>query len=231
MRNVFDDPTVDWAIWMDCDAFFMDPERTLDSVIAMYTTNRTAAVKQTALPKSREGVWDEVHRRLEKYEKTEVELLVAVDSTGINNGVWMMRNSDWSKQFLSRWWNSEILQGKGATHNCSDQSTMQHELLMRNAVADMTSELGKAWDSIEGPIWPAEVRVVPQEHLQSFHQATAQSVLSREYVDGDFIKHHPGCHYYKVPCQYMFRLAYEEFRTKVIAKFSDESVSQTTTEE
>jgi len=31
-----------------------------------------------------------------------------------------------------------------------------------------------------------------QEHLQSFHAATAATVASREWQDGDFIKHHPG---------------------------------------
>jgi len=30
-----------------------------------------------------------------------------------------------------------------------------------------------SWDEVEGPIWPAEVRVAAQEHLQSFHQAPA----------------------------------------------------------
>ena len=159
---------------------------------------------------------------MNEYENTEIDLLLAVDSTGINNGVWLMRNSDWSRPFLDDWWHSDILQGKGAAHNCSDQSTMQHELLMKNAVTDLASDEGEAWDAIDGPIWPAQVRIVPQEYLQSFHQATAQSVLSREYTEGDFIKHHPGCHYYKAPCQYMFQLAYEEFRTKVLNKFQIE---------
>ena len=31
--NVFDGPVqYDWVMWADCDAFFMDPGRTIDSV-------------------------------------------------------------------------------------------------------------------------------------------------------------------------------------------------------
>jgi len=38
---------------------------------------------------------------------------------------------------------------------------------------------------------------------QSCRQATAMTVLSREWQEGDFIKHHPGCHYYKAARMYI----------------------------
>jgi hypothetical protein len=41
------------------------------------------------------------------------------------------------------------------------------------------------------------------------------SVLSREWEDGDFIRHHPGCHYYKEPCQWLYEEAAEIFKVKV----------------
>lgn len=100
---------------------------------------------------------------------------------------------------MDRWWHSDILQGAGENHNCSDQSTMQHLMLHASSMS-----LDAAWDAVEGPIWPLQVRVAAQEHLQSFHEATAMTVLSREWQDGDFIRHHPGCHYYKEPCQQMY---------------------------
>ena len=63
----------------------------------------------------------------------EVSLIFAVDSTGgfcrcseslddfgdvavkpgINNGVWLLKNTAWSHDFLYRWWHSDILQGPG----------------------------------------------------------------------------------------------------------------------
>ena len=133
----------------------------------------------------------------------------------------MMRNTPWSHDFLHRWWHSDILQGAGKNHNCSDQSTMQHQLLYANSMS-----IDDAWDSVEGPIWPPEVRVAYQEHLQSFHQATAMTVLSREWVDGDFIRHHPGCHYYKEPCQWLFQEAQEVFTTKLRTLMANQQAQQ-----
>mmetsp|Transcript_171 Transcript_171/g.385 ORF Transcript_171/g.385 Transcript_171/m.385 type:complete len:471 (-) Transcript_171:174-1586(-) len=223
VRNVFDmDANYDWVLWADCDAFFMDPERTLDSIIHMYTSNTSSP---TVPPRQMDGApdWEEgaMLAAAIAQDRTPVELLVAVDSTGINNGVWLMRNSDWSKKFLDRWWHSDILQGAGENHNCSDQSTMQHQLLQDNAM-----RLDALWDSVEGPIWPPEVRVVAQEHLQSFHQATAMTVASREWVDGDFIRHHPGCHYYKEPCQQLYLQAATIFEDKVRALVQRQSLNQ-----
>ena len=201
-----------WVMWMDCDAFFMDPERSIDSVIYMYSHNRTAPLVNTSGGEI-SLISREIMETLSK--PIEVELLISVDSTGINNGVWIMRNSDWSIDFLHRWWNSTILQGMGANHNCSDQSTMQHELLYRNMMADLNTEFGEAWDLLGAPIWPREVRVVPQEHMQSFHKETAEAVVSREWIEGDFVKHHPGCHYYLEPCQRRFHDAHMSFLHKV----------------
>ncbi|KAF4666558.1 hypothetical protein FOZ61_009599 [Perkinsus olseni] len=218
VRNVMDlegSERPDWVMWMDCDAFYMDPERSIDSVIRMYAYN-TSHPTEKGVEELRIHPGDsEIVRALkwtlyphiqvggETLEGgPEVELLIAVDSTGINNGVWMIRNSEWSKNFLSRWWNSGILEGAGKDHNCSDQSTMQYELLYDGSTRQLLDHEGaREWDRLDGPMWPREVRVVRQEHMQSFHEATAQSVLSREYQDGDFIRHHPGCHYYKLPCQ------------------------------
>merc|ERR1719456_1573366 len=45
VKNVMDTGKYEWILWADCDALFMDAERTLDSVVHMYTTNLTAATK------------------------------------------------------------------------------------------------------------------------------------------------------------------------------------------
>ena len=47
-------------------------------------------------------------REKNRQEFADISLLLAVDSTGINNGVWMMRNSKWANDFLERWWHSDI---------------------------------------------------------------------------------------------------------------------------
>ena len=128
VMNVFDGPVkYDWVMWIDCDAFFMDPERTIDSVVMAY-----AGIPGLLPPPAQahpEGASERIQKRFQEYAETDVEILLATDSTGINNGVWMLRVSDWSRDFLTRWWHSDILDGPGKNHNCSDQSTMQHQLL------------------------------------------------------------------------------------------------------
>ncbi|CAJ1409751.1 unnamed protein product [Effrenium voratum] len=207
VKNVLDTGNYDWVLWIDCDAFFMDPTRTIDSVIAMYSN--LSHLPQPGEDASAEEL--EMWRKM--WPEVEVSLILAVDSTGINNGVWLLKNTFWSHEFLQRWWRSDILQGPGKDHNCSDQSTMLHALLQERALRQDGAEL---WDAYEAPIYPPEVRVARQEHLQSFHQATAQSALSRAWQDGDFIKHHPGCHYYKAPCQQLYQEAQDIFWNKVL---------------
>ncbi|CAK8992169.1 unnamed protein product [Durusdinium trenchii] len=199
VKNILEQtPRYDWVLWIDCDALFMDPGRTIDSVIQM---SFGEDLKMQSL-----------RDRVQPLSPPEVSLIVATDSSGINNGVWLMRNSAWSHDFLVRWWHSDILQGPGENHNCSDQSTMQHQLLY-----DSSMSLDDAWDAVEAPVWVPEVRVAAQEHLQSFHAATAATVASREWQDGDFIKHHPGCHYYKPPCQQLYLEAHQIFLGKLQA--------------
>ncbi|KAF4738421.1 hypothetical protein FOZ62_021278 [Perkinsus olseni] len=232
VRNVMDlegSERPDWIMWMDCDAFYMDPERSIDSVIRMYAYNTShpaeKGVEELRIHQGDSEIaqalkWALYPHLQDGGENLEggpaVELLIAVDSTGVNNGVWMIRNSEWSKNFLSRWWNSGILEGAGKDHNCSDQSTMQYELLYDGSTRQLLDYEGaREWDRLDGPMWPREVRVVRQEHMQSFHEATAQSVLSREYQDGDFVRHHPGCHYYKLPCQWLYAEASDIFKEKL----------------
>ncbi|CAE7272373.1 unnamed protein product [Symbiodinium microadriaticum] len=211
VKNILDTNKYDWVLWMDCDAFFMDPGRTIDSVITMYSGNLTSASR---LPPPSSGDSMEVRRvrrNMSPDPGVNISLIFAVDSTGINNGVWLLRNTAWSHDFLQRWWESDILEGPGKEHNCSDQSTMLHALLHERAM-----NLDEIWDKYEAPIYPSEVRVARQEHLQSFHEATAATALSRAWRDGDFIKHHPGCHFYRLPCQWLYQEAQEIFYNKVV---------------
>ncbi|CAE7560466.1 MNN10, partial [Symbiodinium pilosum] len=214
VKNVLEQqsPRYDWVLWIDCDAFFMDPGRTIDSVINMYSANSTAASRLGPRQWGESPEVSQLRQRLHPVASPEVSLVVATDSSGINNGVWLMKNTPWSHDFLVRWWHSDILQGPGANHNCSDQSTMQHQLLYATSMA-----LDELWDAAEGPVWVPEVRVAAQEHLQSFHAATAATVASREWQPGDFIKHHPGCHYYKAPCQQLYMEAHSIFVSQVQA--------------
>jgi len=211
VKNVLETKQYEWVLWMDCDAFFMEPTRTIDSIIEMYSGNSTPASRMHPYDPKEDPALTEIRQHIHPSPPTKVSLILAIDSTGVNNGVWLLRDSQWSHEFLTTWWHSDILDGPGRNHNCSDQSTMLHVLLH-----DRVMRLDSALDAVEAPVWPPEVRVAAQEHLQSFHQATAETAQARAWEDGDFIKHHPGCHYYKLPCQYLYDEAEAIFRRKVM---------------
>ncbi|CEM19427.1 unnamed protein product [Vitrella brassicaformis CCMP3155] len=190
-----------WVLWLDCDAFFMDPHRTIDSIIATYTQrsppNPTPIATHTT----------------NATNATAVELLIADDTTGLNNGVFAMRVGAWGRAFVEEWWKSYAVFDE--RHNCSDQASMEYLLLHQRALA--LSRIGKKGDfTDEWQPWPPQVRIVRQKHLNSFHSATASLVLSREWQEGDFIKHHPGCHYYKKPCQQLYFQAHQYFYTQLV---------------
>ncbi|CAK9005737.1 unnamed protein product [Durusdinium trenchii] len=69
-RNLQD---YDWLFWVDCDLFFMNPEKTVDALIH-------AAFSRTP----------------------EASLLIAEDGMMLNSGSFLLRNNAWGKDFLAR---------------------------------------------------------------------------------------------------------------------------------
>mmetsp|Transcript_29674 Transcript_29674/g.69946 ORF Transcript_29674/g.69946 Transcript_29674/m.69946 type:complete len:216 (+) Transcript_29674:3-650(+) len=63
----------DWLFWVDCDLFFMNPKKTVDSLIY-------AALERTP----------------------EASLLIAEDGMMLNSGSFLLRHNDWGKDFLAR---------------------------------------------------------------------------------------------------------------------------------
>eukprot|EP00386_Alphamonas_edax_P010758 GDKI01034481.1.p1 GENE.GDKI01034481.1~~GDKI01034481.1.p1 ORF type:complete len:370 (-),score=100.41 GDKI01034481.1:599-1708(-) len=149
----------------------------------------------------------------EEREKEQVQILVADDSTGLNNGVFLMRASGWTDRFLAKWWDSYSIFDH--THNCSDQASMEYILIHDRSLAMAALPRTNDPNRDEIPVWPPQVRLVPQKHMNSFHYATAQAVISREWEEGDFIMHFPGCHYYREQCQELYRKAESIFFEKV----------------
>uniref|UniRef100_A0A0G4I6L9 Nucleotide-diphospho-sugar transferase domain-containing protein n=1 Tax=Chromera velia CCMP2878 TaxID=1169474 RepID=A0A0G4I6L9_9ALVE len=245
----------EWLMWADCDAFFTDPFRTIDSVIAKYDP-AMATVKDGGVADDENafdsaademragGTGQHVSSANEKekesskprfFQETRAELLISDDTTGLNNGVFILRNSEWTERFLSDWWQAGQI--FDASHNCSDQAAMQHILLSERAIASVDRgrirsppspsptqtiqpslpPLPLFEDGSDVPVWPPEVRLVQQADLNSFHKDTAEFVLSREWRPGDFIKHHPGCHHYLEPCIRMYMHAADFFKERARA--------------
>lgn len=81
VQSLLDGDTCDWVFWIDADIVVM---------------NSTIAV-ESFLP-----VNDRNHRE----DVESIDMLITFDRkfTG-NSGAWLIRNTDWSKQFLQTWWN------------------------------------------------------------------------------------------------------------------------------
>mmetsp|Transcript_39728 Transcript_39728/g.114651 ORF Transcript_39728/g.114651 Transcript_39728/m.114651 type:complete len:438 (+) Transcript_39728:230-1543(+) len=62
----------DWLFWVDCDLFFMNPARTVDTLI------RTAVLKNP-----------------------DASLIIAEDGMMLNSGAFLLRNSPWGRDFLA----------------------------------------------------------------------------------------------------------------------------------
>ena len=82
LREAMGDDRWDWVVWIDCDLYFMDLERTLDSLLLTY-----ARASEEATPLA---IDDSVH------------LLVTEDAQSLNTAIFLMRQSDWSRTLLAR---------------------------------------------------------------------------------------------------------------------------------
>jgi mannan polymerase II complex MNN10 subunit len=69
----------DYIFWNDADSVVTNPSTTLESIIYSITGNLD---------------WDHMP-----------DLILTSDVTGVNAGMFFLRNSEWSRQFLDLWWN------------------------------------------------------------------------------------------------------------------------------
>ena len=76
----------DWVMWTDADTIIMNSDIAIESFLPAVDTTAAAATTTTA-----------TH-----------DLLIGSDNGGgYNSGVFLFRNTAWSKQFLDTWWNME----------------------------------------------------------------------------------------------------------------------------
>jgi hypothetical protein len=82
----------EWLVWLDADIVMTNPSiRFEDMLKASYNEWREAVIRGGKTP------------------GTEVpHLLVANTHVGINNGVFALRNTEWSRRFLRRWWRDRV---------------------------------------------------------------------------------------------------------------------------
>eukprot|EP00933_Yihiella_yeosuensis_P024820 TRINITY_DN19245_c0_g1_i1.p1 TRINITY_DN19245_c0_g1~~TRINITY_DN19245_c0_g1_i1.p1 ORF type:complete len:326 (-),score=37.94 TRINITY_DN19245_c0_g1_i1:14-991(-) len=160
-RLLEDDKEVDWWLWFDCDTFFMNMTVTLDSLLYRYASASESAVETL---------------------DSDIHLLVAEDAAMLNTGAFLLRSSDWSRNFLNRVWGPQ--DSIWTDHPWWENAAMIWDLLGKNSEKHRYGIPDHSKDDLDG-IYPSEVRIMPQWEFNSYHPATAQS-LHDSWIPGKF---------------------------------------------
>lgn len=140
----------EWILWIDADAFFCNFSTTI------------------------EGLLERARADYGIDEKGK-DLIIANDMNGLNSGVFLLRNSTWSRDFLER------------TYNIRDWENLEHE---QEGIIKLLQQ---------NPSDQAHVQYIPQRWLNSYpgeimdaYRIYGQRRETMEYHDGDFVLHLPG---------------------------------------
>eukprot|EP00928_Gymnodinium_smaydae_P074204 TRINITY_DN57272_c0_g1_i1.p1 TRINITY_DN57272_c0_g1~~TRINITY_DN57272_c0_g1_i1.p1 ORF type:complete len:487 (-),score=48.87 TRINITY_DN57272_c0_g1_i1:370-1776(-) len=157
-------PPPDWILYVDCDAFFTNFEVSTQDLISTY-----------AAPDNGNNV----------------NFLVAEDPGGINTGVFLVRNSQWSISFLENVVRSSFTVAW-------DQSMFFWEIV-RSAL-DM--DLAKFAEDFT---YPSQVRLIHQAHFNAFVPPASVDWMAYEWRPGDFVRHFAGCPWQEPACLQMMQ--------------------------
>ena len=155
-------PDTDWVIFIDCDAFFTNFDVTVPDLLRSYNAS-------TSLDR-------QVENDLQPH------FLVAEDTGGINTGVFLVKNSDWSIRYLQ-----EVTQSAFTT--AWDQSMFFMALVNRTL-----------WDFQDDFRIPSESLFLHQAHLNAFVPPASRDWQAYEWRHGDYARHFAGCPWQERPC-------------------------------
>ena len=150
-------PEFDWLLWIDSDAVFTNADRDLAEIVREYGQG-----KDLIMP-----------------------LDLGDDAIRINNGVFLLRNSRWSRQFLNRVTGLFPLYGNQGT---PEQDAMRDVMYSGSDGHDFAAHRGPG--NYRESLLQLEVTVVPQRVMNSFHRRKEGDLFSgAQWMPGDFIAH------------------------------------------
>ncbi|CAD7943562.1 unnamed protein product [Amoebophrya sp. A25] len=153
MQHLSRNPETEWVFFIDCDAFFTDFDTTPYDLVETYGG-----------------------------PNSEVNFIVAEDTGGINTGVFMVRNTPWSLEYLERVTRSPYT-------TAWDQSMFFMEIVNTTL-----------WDYSDDFRLPSEVAFLHQAHLNAFVPPASKDWQAYEWQKGDFARHFAGCPWQEAPC-------------------------------
>lgn len=183
-QHMRQNPDADWVLFVDCDAFFTDLDTSIPDLLATYLPEEVAFQASGGRSKT------------SSQKKNLVNFLVAEDTGGINTGVFLLRNVEWSHHFLYA-----VTQSVFST--AWDQSmifmTAVNATLFGATVDKKTGAAGN--DLLEKDFeLPKEVLFLHQSRLNAFVPPASTDWQAYEWREGDLVKHFAGCPWQEKPC-------------------------------
>ena len=163
-----------WIMWIDSDAIFTDHNRKIEEIIARYA------------PPTQNSWWG---------WSTEKHLLMPSDESGtvpwikINNGVFLIKNSDWSHQFI----NSVAAKYSLYKNNGTPEQDAFQDLIFNHFPRDSFKAQNRSESDFSEWNLASEVALVPQRVMDSFYREPKYSdPAGANWRIGDFIAHLSG---------------------------------------
>lgn len=163
MQDALQEGNWDWALWVDCDLFFMDLNRSLESILWRYATMETkmlisedAQTLNTAIFFMRRSEWS-------------VELL---------KKVWGDDNERTSPFVDHTWWEQQAFAQELLGSNVERFAKLRYEEPVTNG-----SQVVQPGELL---VYPPEVSIVPQEEMNSYHPISSR-LVGETWEPGKFI--------------------------------------------
>ena len=180
----------EWVLWLDADIVIMNSSIPLESIIPHPDSNQNSAV----------------------------DLIVTTDRRfTANSGAWLIRNSEWSKQFLMDWWNLKSYVRPSGLSLSGDNDAFGHMVRKHLKLSDDKAKSDSMRSEIEAPSTSQHIRMIPRCTMNSFgvfvasqaprtelrsqHISAPSADITNEewyinpdqwYYSGDFIAHASG---------------------------------------
>ncbi|KAG6550630.1 hypothetical protein Mapa_007727 [Marchantia paleacea] len=154
-------PNYEWVFWNDADSVVTNPSITLEGIIDSIV-----------------GDLDWQHMP---------DLIVTKDVTGVNAGMFFMRNTEWSRQFLDLWWNQTSFVEPFGLCKSGDNSALKHIIAtMPEAERRQHVRIPPMQCVFNSNLWRPSWR--NSHRLVTFTRMIWQGV----YAKGDFMVHLAG---------------------------------------
>jgi hypothetical protein len=169
VKKALDRQECRWVMWLDADTVFTNFTKKINHVIQEYGF------------RVHEGNHFENHLILSAEE--------VAPSVAVNAGVFLVRNSDWSKSFFQH---AEEAYPYYKDHSLPEQDFLQDAVYSRIELGrfETYSPTGEQKFSFENLL--KKTIVIPQRVMNSFHRYPMTDNTNAQWEDGDFIAHLSG---------------------------------------